>query len=213
MLVEVLPQVAMGMPIGITEISVSREIRLFPSIEDIFKSVHWAKKICIDLDGVICEYDFPKIVKNFFGVDLLAQAIFAYDLADVLGVAPALIDTMFKEQVYGKPNLVEGAIDTLREWKSKGHDLVIYSNRVKYMGQGGLSRWLRNWHIPFGRVDDGQGVYDIHIDDSPSKLMATDSRIKLLFDQPWNKRCLNITGKLVRMKNWEGIREYVSACF
>ena len=118
---------------------VSRQIRGFPSLQDIFANVKRAKRICLDLDGCICEYNFPKIVKNFFGVDLSSKMIFAYDLADVLGVAPALINTMFKEQVYGKPNLVEGALDILKEWKSQGYELVIYSNRVKYMGYKGLS--------------------------------------------------------------------------
>ena len=185
---------------------------VWPKIDDMFEG-KTKQRLCLDLDGCICEYDFPKIVKNFFGVDLSSQAIFAYDLADVLGVSPTLINTMFKEQVYGKPNLVEGAIDTLKEWKSKSYELVIYSNRIKYMGGEGLARWLIDWKIPFSGVGCGQGSYDAHIDDSPSKLMATDSKIKLLYSQPWNERCHNITGKLIRMKNWEGVRVYVQACF
>src|SRR3990167_3071080 len=98
---------------------VSRQIRGFPSLQDIFANVKRAKRICLDLDGCICEYNFPKIVKNFFGVDLSSKMIFAYDLADVLGVAPALINIMFREQVYGKPIMVEGAIDTLRKWREE----------------------------------------------------------------------------------------------
>ena len=168
-----------------------------------------SERICMDLDGCICEYDFPKIVKNFFGVDLSAESIFAYDLADVLGVAPALITIMFKGQIYGKPNLIEGAVETLKEWEAKGYELVIYSNRVKYMGYEGLIQWLRDWQIPFSGIDGGEDFYDVHIDDSPAKLMATDSEIKLLFDQPWNQRCHNITGKLIRMKNWDEIKNFV----
>jgi len=171
------------------------------------------KRLCLDLDGCIVMYDFPLLVKNFFGIDLSAQMIFAYDLADVLGVAPALINTMFKEQVYGKPNFVKDAIKTLKEWKSKSYELVIYSNRIKYMGYEGLAKWLVDWQIPFSGIDGGQGSYDVHIDDSPSKLMATDSKVKLLFSQPWNQRCHNITGQLIRMKNWEEVRDYVRACF
>ena len=170
---------------------------------------NYAKRICIDLDGVVCEYNFPKIVKSFFGVDLSAKMIFAYDLADVLGVAPALINTMFKEQVYGKPNFTEGAVETLKYWKVKGHELVIFSNRVKYMGHEGLAKWLIDWQIPFSGIDGGQGIYDVHIDDSPSKLMSTDSKTKLLFNQPWNERCLNIKGQLIRVKTWREVRDYV----
>ncbi len=176
----------------------------------LFEKIIFPKRICIDLDGVVCEYDFPKIVRDSLGVDLSSSAIYAYDLADVLGVAPALIDIMFKKQVYGKPNFVEGSIETLREWKSKGYKLVIFSNRVKYMGNDGLVRWLIDWQIPFTQIDSGQGEYNIHIDDRPSKLMDTNSKLKLLFDRPWNKSCLNITGKLKRVYNWNNIRKEVS---
>jgi len=187
--------------------------RVFPSAtiipQRIFDDVVWAKRICIDIDGVICEYNFPKIVKDFFGVDLSLAVIFAYDLADVLGVAPALINTMFREQVWGKPNFVPGAIETLGDWKSKRYELIIYSNRVKYMGKHGLAKWILEWGIPCNDIDNGEGKYDVHIDDSPSKLMATDSKVKLLYSQPWNKRCLNITGELIRVKSWQEVRKYV----
>lgn len=181
----------------------------WPKIEDIFADVVWRKRICIDLDGVVCEYDFPKIVKKFFGVDLDAEMLFAYDLADVLGVSPAEINTMFKQQVWGKPKFIEGAIDTLQEWKSKGYELIIYSNRVKYMGLDRLVGWLIDNQIPFNDIDGGRGMYEVHIDDSPGKLMATDSKAKLLFTQPWNVRCLNITGRLERVNTWTEVRQYV----
>lgn len=183
---------------------------VLPEMTIVRPKIIWTKRICIDIDGVICEYQFSEIVKNFFGIDLSSKAIFAYDLADVLGIAPALINTMFREQVYGKPNIVEGAIETLKEWESKGYELIIFSNRVKYMGREELAKWLVEWGIPFNGIDGGQDYYDVHIDDSPAKLMATNSKVKLLYNQPWNERCLNITGELIRVKNWEEVRDYVS---
>lgn len=168
------------------------------------------KRICVDLDGVICEYNFSNIVKDFFGVDLTKYQIYAYDLADVLGVAPVLIDNMFKEQVYGKPNLIEGAIDTLKNWKSKGYEVIIYSNRVKYMGYDTLTHWLIDWQIPFSGIDDGRGKYAVHIDDCPAKLMTVNSELKLLYNQPWNKQCLNITKELKRVYSWNDIKQKVS---
>ena len=168
------------------------------------------RRICVDIDGVIAEYDFPKIVKNFFGVDISPAMIFAYDLADVLGVSPHIINTMFQEQVYGKPDFIPGAIGTLKAWKSMGYELIIYSNRVNYMGEFGLAKWLIEYRIPFSGIGNGHERYDIHIDDSPSKLMATDSVIKLLYTQPWNTRCHNITGKLMRVNNWKEIKDVYS---
>ncbi len=164
-------------------------------------------RLCLDLDGCICEYDFPKLVSRFFGIDLVPQEIFAYDLADVLGVSPLEINKMFEEQVYGPPNFIEGALETLKEWQSKGYELVVFSNRVKYMGYDGLATWLKYYDIPFNGIDGGKGKYDIHLDDSPRKLMSTDSKRKLLFDQPWNRRCLNVTGSLQRVKSWQEIRD------
>ncbi len=168
------------------------------------------KRILLDIDGVICEYDFPKIVKDFFKVDLSNQAIFAYDLADVLGVAPVLINTMFKNQVYGKPNFIDGSLDILREWESKRYELTIFSNRVKYMGDYQLVKWLVDNQIPFSSIDvSGTGTYDFHVDDSPSKLAATKSTFKLLYSQPWNRRCLDINKCLIRVTSWQEIKNLV----
>ncbi len=167
------------------------------------------KRICVDLDGVVCEYDFPKIVKNFFGVDISPMAIFAYDLADVLGVSPILINVMFQEQVYGKPNLIEGAVETLKEWKQEGYEINIFSNRIKYMGKDRLTQWLVENQIPFTDIDGGNGEYYAHIDDSPSKLKSTNSKLKLLYNQSWNKRCLNIEKDLIRVNNWQEIKSWI----
>ena len=167
-------------------------------------------KLLVDVDGVISEYQFDKIVKSFFGVDLSPLAIYAYDLADVLGVSNLAIDLMFKEQVYGKPTFIENAIETLTEWKSKGFEILIHSNRVKYMGIMRLFFWLRRYKIPFSGIDmNGQTVYDFHIDDSPAKLMNTNSKTKLLFSQPWNRQCLNVKNELVRVESWSEIRRLV----
>ena len=170
-------------------------------------------KYCIDIDGVVCEYDFPAIVKESFGVDIFENAIYAYDIADVLGISPITVNNMFKEQVYGRPRFVEGSLDTLIKWFKDGIELVIYSNRVKYMSYGGLADWMIHWNIPFSSIDGGREEYLIHIDDSPAKLMSTNSKHKLLFNQPWNERCIDITNSLIRVYNWQEVDEYVSTLF
>ena len=165
-------------------------------------------QLLVDLDGVVVEYDFPKLVKQYFKVDLARQQIYAYDMADVLGVSNKSIDDMFKEQVFGRPNFIPGALETLQGWYGE-HEIVIFSNRVKYMGFQGLSKWLKGNKIPFDTVYHS-GEYDFHIDDSPAKLMNINSKTKLLFNQPWNEGCLNIEKKLKRVFNWVDIEKEVS---
>jgi len=166
------------------------------------------KRLCIDLDGTLVSYDFPQIVKSFFGVSIEKYAIFAYDLADVLGVSHLMIDTMFKEQVWGKPTFMPDALETLWEWEGK-YEIVIFSNRVKYMGGLGLVEWLHKHKIPFDSISEGEGVYDFAIDDSPAKLQSVNSKVRLLYDQVWNRKCLDITDSLRRVYNWLEIRKIV----
>ena len=162
-------------------------------------------RLLLDIDGVIVTYDFVGLVKRYFNVDIEPKAIFAYNLADVLGVSSKEIDNMFQEQVWGKPIFMDNALDTLSEI-SKIYETIIYSNRIKYMGEIGLVKWLVDNHIPFKGIDYGQSKYDFHIDDRPEKLEDTNSSIKLLYTQPWNKECLNIKKNLKRVNNWYEIR-------
>ena len=77
------------------------------------------------------------------------------------------------------------------------------------MGREGLAKWLIDWQIPFTDIDNGLGEYDFHIDDRPEKLCDTNSKVKLLYTQPWNKSCLDIENKLTRVKSWFEIQGIV----
>lgn len=166
------------------------------------------KKILLDIDGVICAYDFESLVWNKFKAKIDSKNIFAYNLADVLGVPSSEIDEMFHSQVWGMPFFNPEAIETLKLWKEK-HQVLIYSNRIKYMGIMGLATWLIDYRIPFTAIDDGKGQYDFHIDDRPEKLCSTDSKVKLLYHQEWNARCLNVKNNLQRVYNWGEIKNIV----
>lgn len=162
-------------------------------------------RLCLDIDGVVVRYDFVGLVKQYFGVDIEPEAIYAYNLADVLGVSSKEIDNMFEEQVWGVPLFNNNALKVLKEIKQV-YEIVVYSNRVKYMGEYELAKWLIDYQIPFNGIDFGQGRYAYHIDDRPEKLEDTDSSIKLLYTQPWNEGCLNIKNNLIRVKDWNEIR-------
>ena len=184
-------------------------IDLLEKAQIVEKKFMEVKRLLVDLDGVVVTYDFAKIVWDTFHVRIDASKIRAYNLADVLGVSSKRIDEMFHDQVWGKPQFNESALEVLKEWKTK-YIIAIYSNRIKYMGHRGLERWLLEWQIPFSAIDTyGTAEYFAHIDDRPEKLCDTDSKVKLLFNQPWNQECFNIEGKLTRVYSWQEIREII----
>jgi uncharacterized HAD superfamily protein len=167
-------------------------------------------KILVDVDGVIVKYNFGLLVKKYFGIDLSPMSIYAYDLADVLGVSEIAINTMFKEQVYGRATFMPSALSTLQSWYNK-HEIIIGTNRTHYMTTKELVTWLTENNIPFHGIDETlSDKYDFHIDDSPRKLAGTNSQIKLLFNAPWNTRCLDIQKKFKRVFSWDDIAELVA---
>jgi uncharacterized HAD superfamily protein len=167
-------------------------------------------RLLIDVDGVICKYNYGDIVKKHFGVEIDEYNVFAQDMSDVLGVKSEEINKMFYNQVHNQPQFIENALPTLKTLYNK-HEIIIFTNRTKYMSLEELTKWLIENNIPFHGIDvQGTGEYQFHVDDSPAKLMKTNSKVKLLFSQSWNRRCLNITGSLKRVYSWNDVAELVS---
>lgn len=175
------------------------------------KEIGYSRRILIDVDGTLTIYNFPSLVKSCFGVDISGLVISAYDLADLLGVSNRAIDLMFRDTVWGKPTFQEGALETLEYWRQKGYKLTIFSGRTRYMGETGLAGWLIENDIPFDDIDTTglKCSYDVHIDDRPSKLKGVDSKLKLLYNQSWNRSCFNIEKDLIRVNSWQEIKEIV----
>ena len=172
--------------------------------------------ILVDLDGCVCQYNFPKIIKKHFGVVVSAQMIHCHSIEDALGVSRASVEKMFNEEVHEPPRLIRGAQDALASLVLADHDVGIYTNRLYFVTQEELERWLYENGIPYTSIITGKTLPNYvhaHIDDSPGKLMdvqeATTVKHSLLFNQPWNKQCKNVTGELQRVRGWAEIRELI----
>lgn len=171
--------------------------------------------LLIDIDGVIAAYDFPALTREFYGKAVTNKQILAYSIADVLGVTRESVNRMFTAACHYPPNFVKGAMKSLLHFQAQGDAIYIYTNRLYFMTRTELIHWLYKYGIPFiGLFGDTKATeFDFHIDDSPCKLMETDGRVKhkLLFSAPWNKSCLDIEGKLQRVKNWKEVREVLDS--
>jgi 5'(3')-deoxyribonucleotidase len=169
--------------------------------------------LLIDIDGVINDYDWQFILKESLGVDVAIDFISSYCIEDILGVSTAQVDDLFYKVVRRPANLADGCLSVLNRLHEEGHSILIYTNRLHFMNIKALERWLREAGVPFTRIINSQwrGAADYHINDSVSRLVNYPSSVKtkLLFDQPWNRSCLNITGELQRVHNWKEIEETI----
>lgn len=187
------------------------------AIRSSLKEQNMSRNIIVDIDGCIAKYDFPTLTKQYFGKSIPNKGVWTYSLEDSLGVASRHIIDMFTEEVFAPPNFVQGALGALKHFISKDYNVCIHTNRLKFMEVNELEDWLNKWGIPYSSIivnGDLPGYVHAHVDDSPKKLMYTDDNTTvkhlLLFDNPWNRQCLNITGKLHRVKTWKEIREVVN---
>lgn len=171
-----------------------------------------SKNLIVDVDGVIAEFDFPNLLGQYMGVRLPTAKVNTFDLSNLLGVSKVAIKEMFEAEVFNHQQIVIGASYYLRSFMQKGFDILIFSDRLQWMTKEELGDWLEEQGVPFSEVIDRDSLPSFavaHIDDRPAKLMEVWETIKvnklLLFDRPWNRRCMNITGRLTRVKNWKQI--------
>jgi len=173
--------------------------------------------LLVDIDGCVCKYDFPALTKKYFGKAIPNKGVWTYSLEDSLGVASRLVTDMFAKEVYSEPNLIQGAVGALKHFISKDYNVCVHTNRLRWMTPEELGDWLDKWGIPYSSIITNGALpsYVVaHVDDSPAKLMGTDDETTvkhlLLFDSPWNRQCLNITGKLHRVRTWAEVKEVVN---
>ena len=178
------------------------------------------RNLLIDIDGVICQYDFPRLTKQYFGIEIPNEGIYTYSLEDALGVSSKAISDMFAQEVFGKPNFVTDAVKYLKYFLDNGYAVNIYSNRLCWMTQEELGDWLDKWGVPYTDVTNGGGLPSyIHgyVDDCPSKLLGIDEQTTvkhlILFSNPWNTHCLDILNKFTRAKSWLEIRRILDGNF
>ena len=175
------------------------------------------RNIIVDLDGVTVQYNFAEIIQKDFGHTVINSGIWCCSIEDSLGVSPEAVTKMFQVENKAKPNFMPGAIETLKYFLAKDYEVYILTNRLYFMTKEELVAWLEKYRIPYsGLVTNGDLPFyaHAHIDDSPTKLMSVRDKIEvkhsILFENPWNKKCLNIKGEMERAKNWGQVRRIVN---
>ncbi len=175
-----------------------------------------SKNLIVDLDGVVCQYDFSTLIKKHFGVVVTNEQVQLSSLEDCLALPSKRVKEMFTVEAFQPPNMIPKAQEALELFTIREYNIIIYSNRLKVMTMDELKAWLDQYNIPFNHVVNGGGLPShavAAIDDSPTKLLHIDEAVTcpklLLFSNPWNQLCLDVLKKFKRVTGWPAIVEEI----
>lgn len=181
-------------------------------------------KIAIDIDGVVCDFitSFLRVLKEEHGLDMAREHIDTWELPVRLGLGPyEVLKMITKTHETGLAKPMPNAIAGIRKL-TESHAVAFLTARptaskratfawLAKHGLGGINViwvgtkpkcYLVNYY-----------KFDVMIDDSLEELMPvldTSSSCRLIvLDQPWNQS-YNLSGALMRAKDWNGILEIIN---
>jgi len=110
--------------------------------------------IYVDFDDVLSETGLSiiNILKKEYGRDVSMEDLTNFDLKEAFGLTPSEYDHLFElihrphEVLAYKP--VPGAVETLKTWAGKGHEIAIMTGRFTSAYDASLE-WLDRHGVPF----------------------------------------------------------------
>ncbi len=181
------------------------------------------EKLIVDMDDVITEKGFIRMVNKFLGTSYTQEDAGSYYINDLIpkDKIDEWVHFYLNNNVYDFVNIVEGAKETLEKLNKK-YDLYIatayvFRDAPEVSGKTLLDKYnflIRNF--PF--IDPHKFIFisskelleaDIRIDDSPKKIMG-EARLRLLFTAYHNKNMTDEELKdnnLIRVNGWKDVEK------
>ena len=181
------------------------------------------EKLIVDMDDVITEKGFIRMINEFIGTNYTQEDAESYYINDLIPKdrMDEWVEFYSNNNVYDYANIVEGAKETLEKLNEK-YDLFIataYVFRDAPQVSGKTLNDKYNFLIKnFPFIDPHKFIFisnkelleaDIRIDDSPKKLIGK-ARLKLLFTAYHNKNMTEEELKesnFVRVNGWKEVEE------
>lgn len=181
------------------------------------------EKLLIDMDDVITEKGFIRMINKFLGTDYKQEDAGSYFVNDLIPKdrMDEWIEFYSNNNVYDYVNIVDGAKETLEKLNEK-YDLYIVTAYVFRDAPEVSGKTLKDKYdfliknFPF--INPHKFIFisdkslleaDIRIDDSPKKLVG-DARLKLLFTAYHNKNMPEEELKknnFIRVNTWKDIED------
>ena len=191
--------------------------------------------IYVDFDDCLCETAlyFSGLVKEMFGINCPYEKIRYFNLQKSFSLTDEEYDKMMiyahQPQVLLSYKETPGAIETIKDWTDKGHDVKIITGRPasayeasrQWLNEHGLERLPLYCLNKYGRDNFIKGstfnleladYYKMHFDyaveDSPHAFKffehLPDLKV-LVFDRPWNRECDFPNKNYKRCSDWKMI--------
>ena len=181
------------------------------------------EKLIVDMDDVITEKGFIRMINEFLGTNYTQEDAGSYYINDLIPKdrMNEWVEFYSKKNVYDYANIVEGAKEALEKLNEK-YDLYIATAFVFRDAPEVSGKTLNDKYnflcenFPF--IDPHKFIFisnkelldaDIRIDDSPKKLMGK-ARLKLLFTAYHNKNMTDEELKqnnFVRVNGWKDVEK------
>ena len=191
-------------------------------------------RIYVDFDDCLCETGraFSKLVLEMLHKDVPYDQMHDFELNRSFD-----LDTEQYEQFMLRAHEPEillsyeatpGAVKTLNEWISSGHEVSIITGRpsriwldahglknvrLYCLNKYGRDYYLKNSNSTLELEDYYRMKFDYAVEDSPKAFRFFEHlpELKVLvFDRPWNRECAFPNGNYQRCPDWESIRRIVA---
>lgn len=195
--------------------------------------------IYIDYDDCLCETGrhFSELVKELFDLDVPYEDIRSFNLQKSFSLSDEDYEKMMvmahTPEVLLSYDETPGAVDTIRDWISRGHEISIITGRPsssyeasrQWLDRHGLAdvklyclnkygrdSFIKNSDFNLELEDYYKMKFDVAVEDSPAAFQFFGHLPELevfVIDRPWNQDCEFPSGNFRRCFSWDSIREFV----
>jgi uncharacterized protein len=192
-----------------------------------------SRTVYVDMDDVLCHTakHFLMVVEREFGRSVPFEQLTEFDVGHSCRLTPIERDELYR--IVHRPDElmqmapIEGAVETLEQWRLKGFEPAIVTGRPPETHQASLA-WLEQQRVPYhsltvvdkyARFPAGSGVaislkqlasrkFCWAVEDSLPMARFLATRMKLpvaLMDRPWNQNDAGEHERIARYSDWRSV--------
>ena len=183
------------------------------------QQTHRELVFAVDLDGVVIDYfnAFINLLSKSFNRRFTERDFYVHDPAQVLDISHRETEEFLRETVFNyRCSPIQGSLKGIKTLKKYG-ELIFITERTEDMID--LTKaWLKTHGYPLAPIEKSNRKSkiisklnpNVWIEDNLKEIIDAPKGTKvLLFDRPWNRRCLNVDNRIIRTRGWSEIITFI----